>query len=112
MSKSDVSVFEVVTRCSDADALRAIATALVSERLAACTHVRGPVESTYRWRGTVERALEWELDAVSTGRTLEGVQQRIVELHPYETPTVIIRRVVSSDAYRSWVEAETTPAAF
>src|SRR6185503_5937768 len=31
-----------------------IATALVSERLAACVHVGSPMTSIYRWKGSVE----------------------------------------------------------
>src|SRR3954465_14920217 len=35
-----------------------LAEALVTERLAACTQVLGPLSSTYRWKGVVEHAEE------------------------------------------------------
>ena len=43
----------------DRAAAERLATTLVEERWAACAQVVGPVESTYRWRGEVERATEW-----------------------------------------------------
>ena len=54
------SVIQVVTTTDKkADAER-IARELVEGRLAACVQVIGPVLSTYRWKGRVETAEEWQ----------------------------------------------------
>ena len=47
-----------VTTADKQEALK-IADHLVSEKLAACAQVVGPIVSTYRWQGKVEVADEW-----------------------------------------------------
>jgi periplasmic divalent cation tolerance protein len=92
---------------SEADAER-LAGALVGERLAACVQVVGPIRSTYRWQGAVERATEWLCLAKTTAAACDALMARIGELHAYDTPeltAVPIER--GSDAYLGWIAAET-----
>lgn len=100
-------VVEILTRCDEEAALRGIAEALVSRRLAACAHVRGPVESLYRWKGVVTRADEWELDAVTTIEGVGAARALIADMHPYETPAILTRVCEATAAYAAWVRAET-----
>lgn len=53
------NVVQIETAVASESVAAELATALVEERLAACVQVLGPVASTYRWRGAVERATEW-----------------------------------------------------
>ncbi len=81
---------------------------LVNERLAACAQVSGPLSSTYRWQGAVERATEWRLELKAPSARLSALERRLHELHPYEVPECIALPVVhGSDAYLRWL-AEST----
>ena len=49
---------QVATTVATESAATALSEVLVDERLAACVQVIGPIRSTYRWRGAVERSTE------------------------------------------------------
>src|SRR5262245_43424214 len=84
-----------------------IATALVSERLAACVTISAPMTSIYRWKGNVERDVERQLVIKTTADRVKALQQRIKELHSYELPEFLVIEVSSgSEAYLKWVASE------
>ena len=96
------------TTCPDTDCADRIADALVDERLAACVNVLPGVRSVYRWEGQVERGKEVLLLAKTTPGQAQALQQRIVELHPYELPEVVmVESAGGLPAYLDWVAAET-----
>ena len=77
---------------SDRDALEAIVEQLLQERLIACGQVLGPVSSSFRWEGEVQREQEW-LALLKTATALaDPVRARVAELHPYEVPEIIVTR--------------------
>lgn len=101
------SVWQVSTTTGDRELAGRIATELVDRQLAACVQVSGPVESTYRWQGKIERTEEW----ICTAKTLEehfpAVEKLISELHPYDVPELIATPIVAgSEAYLSWLRTE------
>jgi periplasmic divalent cation tolerance protein len=97
---------QVTTTFPDQDGARQAATVLVEERWAACGQVVGPVESTYRWEGTVEHATEWYCHLKTTLSRVPGLGTRLRELHPYQTPEIIVLPVVDGDPdYLRWIEA-------
>jgi periplasmic divalent cation tolerance protein len=84
-----------------------IATALVTERLAACVNVGAAMTSIYRWKGSVERETERQLVIKTTSDRVTAVQQRIKDLHPYELPEFVVIEVSGgSDEYLNWIIAE------
>jgi periplasmic divalent cation tolerance protein len=84
-----------------------LATALVTERLAACVNVGAPITSIYRWKGQVERDTERQLVIKTTSDRVAAVQQRIKELHSYELPEFLVIEVAEgSEAYLNWVNDE------
>jgi periplasmic divalent cation tolerance protein len=88
---------------SEAAASR-IADTLVAEQLAACVQVVGPVRSTYRWQGALERADEWLCLVKTTEAILPVLIPRLKALHPYDTPEVIVTAVIGGDPeYLTWV---------
>jgi periplasmic divalent cation tolerance protein len=92
------------TVATKADAER-IAAALVEERLAACVQVAGPIISTYRWQGAVERVTEWYCHCKTTRARYPALEARLRELHPYETPEIIALPIVAGfPAYLAWIE--------
>jgi periplasmic divalent cation tolerance protein len=95
---------QVVTTVDKKEDAAAIAKQLVDEGLAACVQVAGPVESTYRWKGTVETAQEWQCFIKTELRYWDAVQRRIRELHPYELPEIVATPIQhGSREYLDWL---------
>ena len=86
---------------SDADVF---ARTLVSERLAACVSVLPPMQSTYRWKGTVETAVERQVLIKTTAAKVAALEERVRALHPYEVPEFLVLNIqTGSAAYLSWL---------
>ncbi|OKJ16115.1 divalent-cation tolerance protein CutA [Kitasatospora sp. CB01950] len=97
----------VTTTHDDEDAARALAATLVSERLAACAQVHA-VRSVYWWDGEVQDTAEWRVDLKTRASLAEQLADRIVELHPYDTPEVIAVPITAgASGYLAWLSAET-----
>ncbi|MCL4195505.1 MAG: divalent-cation tolerance protein CutA [Thermoguttaceae bacterium] len=96
----------LTTTASEGDA-RKIAGALVEERLAACVQVVGPITSTYRWQGAVERAQEFLCFIKTRAEAYSRVEERIRQLHPYEVPEIVALPITAaSAAYLAWIDGE------
>ena len=87
---------QVNTTVPDRATADRVATVAVTERLAACAHVDGPLQSTYWWQGAVETATEWSCRLKIA---------RIRELHPYDVPEIVAQDVADGDpAYLRWIQ--------
>jgi len=103
-----VPVLVCFCTCPDADTARAIADALVAERLAACVNLIPGLRSVYRWRGAVECADEVLLLAKTDAGRGAALADRIAALHPYELPEVItVEAAGGLGAYLDWVSEQT-----
>ncbi len=99
---------QVVTTTETRDEAQAIATALVTDRLAACVQILGPVTSTFRWQGAVQTSDEWLCMAKTRQSLYDQVQQAIRRLHTYGTPEIIATAIVEgSPSYLDWLSSET-----
>lgn len=94
------------------ESAEAIAHALVDERLAACVNIIGGVKSVYRWEGRVESGEEVLLIIkTSTQVPVERLRDRILTLHPYDVPELVLVPVTDGlDKYLAWVESSVSPA--
>jgi periplasmic divalent cation tolerance protein len=101
-------VIVLTTLPADADGAE-FARDLVEERLAACVNLSAPMESIYRWEGTVETESERQL-VIKTSRERVGeLWDRVRELHPYDMPEFLVVPIVDgNDAYLRWVAESTT----
>jgi periplasmic divalent cation tolerance protein len=103
-------VIETPTGCilvssatASAEAARAIAAALVSERLAACVQIT-PIESHYRWQGAVQHEAEFLLQAKTTARRFAAVEALIKRLHTYDLPEISVTPIIAGSAeYLAWI---------
>ncbi len=88
-----------------------IAGRLVEDRLAACVNRIVGIESTYRWKGKVEREGE-DLLVIKTERDkLARVEKVIESLHPYDVPEMIVIPIKSgAKPYLDWLAASMKPA--
>lgn len=67
---------------------RKLGRALVGERLAACVNYF-PIQSIFRWEGSIEESEETALIAKTRAELVEKVIQRVKELHSYEVPCTV-----------------------
>ena len=89
---------------------RRLSDALVGEGLAACVTALPGARSTYRWKGTVERAREVVLMIKTRGTLAKRLERRVLELHPYETPEILVLPVASGEKrYLAWIEESARP---
>jgi periplasmic divalent cation tolerance protein len=99
----------VLTTVGSAVDGRELASALVTERLAACVNVLGEMDSFYRWKGAIETERERQLIIKTTAQRLEALKARLHEMHPSEVPEFIVVPVIGgSDRYLNWLRESTT----
>ena len=101
---TDCYIRVALTTVGTGAAAHYLAETLVSEGLAACVNVLPGVVSFYRWQGELCRDNEWLLVLKSDAAHLPALEQRLLALHPYQTPafTVLPARHVS-DGYGRWL---------
>ena len=98
----------VLSTCPDAETADRMARALVDERLAACVSTLPGVVSTYRWQGRVEQSREVQLLIKTSPDRLDALTTRLLELHPYELPEVLVVETAGGlAAYADWVADQT-----
>jgi periplasmic divalent cation tolerance protein len=102
MAASDA--FACLCACPDAAVAARIARALVEERLSACVNVLPGIRSFYRWQGAMEEAGEALLLIKTTRAALPALQARLVALHPYELPELLVVEAAGGlPAYLAWI---------
>lgn len=85
-----------------------IARLVVTEKLAACVNIVNPIRSIYRWEGQVAEGRESLMMIKTTQARFDALQQRILELHSYETPEIIALPLARGlDAYMGWLADST-----
>ena len=79
--------------------------ALVDGRLAACVNVvKTPVESIYRWKGSVDTAKEFLLIIKTSRARFAAVAKAVKRLHSYDVPEVIALPIEKgSRDYLAWL---------
>jgi periplasmic divalent cation tolerance protein len=106
-----MSVRLVLCTAPDSPATRQLVRTLVEERLVACGNIVSGVTSLYRWLGEMEQASEALLVFKTTLQAWPRLQERLVELHPYEVPEVLLLNVEDGNVpYLDWVTQSTQPA--
>lgn len=63
---------------------------LVEERLCACVNLIPAIRSIYRWNDTISDDQETLAILKTTVARSEDLSARLVSLHPYEVPEVIV----------------------
>jgi periplasmic divalent cation tolerance protein len=82
----------------------AMVTTLVEEGVVACGNIVSGVTSIYRWQGQVERASEALVIFKTTAEGAERLIRRVPELHPYDTPEVLVLSVDAGHGpYLDWI---------
>jgi len=88
MSGNGKVLLVYMTASSEAEA-RMLAEMLVDQQAAACVNVLGPIQSVYRWQGSVEKSEEVALIAKTTDLAFPRLEHLIKERHSYDCPCII-----------------------
>lgn len=100
----ETEVRTVLVTAPDAQLAESLARTLVEERLAACANVIPGLVSVYRWKGEVQRDEEALMILKTTQSRIAPLRERVVQLHPYEVPEVLVLNVVDGhETYLGWV---------
>lgn len=98
----------VMTTFDNEDAAREMSDKLVEARMAACVQLIGPVTSTYRWQGKIEKTREWLALIKTRAEHWEPLEKFIRERHPYDTPEILaLPAEAVSGKYLAWLMGET-----
>ena len=99
---------QVVTTAASQDGAKKIAHALLEQRLAGCVQIVGPVKSSYRWKGQIETAVEWQCWIKTRRAKYDAVAHVIQQNHTYEVPEILAMPIVAgSEPYLRWLASET-----
>lgn len=99
---------QVMSTVADRETAGRIAEKLVSEKLAACVQIAGPVKSVYRWEGKIENADEWQLIVKTRKDFRKKVETAIRSVHPYQVPEIIALPITGGgNDYLKWIHDST-----
>jgi periplasmic divalent cation tolerance protein len=96
------------TTCADREQALALVRPLVAESLIACANILPGMTSCYRWQGVVEEASEVVVILKTRSELAEAAMTRVVALHPYETPCVVVLPIEAAHSpFAEWVRLST-----
>ncbi len=79
----------ILCTCPDQKTAEDIASALISQKLAACVNIIAGITSIYEWQGKLEKSAEQLLLIKSHIDKYIEIEGKIKSLHPYELPEII-----------------------
>jgi periplasmic divalent cation tolerance protein len=88
--------------CPTPEVASAVGRVLVKEKLAACVNILGPTLSLYK-EDTLVETQEYVLLAKTGTDRLEVLTQRVLQLHPYDTPAILSWEAGGSAQFSDWV---------
>lgn len=81
---------------------------LVDARLAACVNILAPMTAIYEWEGALQENQETPMLIKSRLGLQEELLRRAKDLHPYETPALLVLEPSGGDReFCSWITAQT-----
>jgi len=79
---------------------------LLENKLVACAQL-SPIESHYKWHGTLESSTEFMVSFKTVRALWEKTEQAISLAHPYEVPEILAIPIIEiSHAYYHWMLTE------
>lgn len=107
MNKSDNAIL-IYTTFPSIEEAESAGSQLVHSKLAACVNIFPSMVSIYKWEGKAERSIEAAM-LIKTRKELEiSVLEKTKQIHPYETPALLVLDAQRSDeAFFSWICEQT-----
>jgi periplasmic divalent cation tolerance protein len=100
-----MSVASVYAIFANAEEAERIGRQVIEERLAACINILPPIQSIYRWQGSIETADEVAAILKTKGAQVDALIMRIAALHSYDVPCIVnwpVNKLLGD--YAEWVE--------
>jgi len=94
-----------LTTEANAERAKQLAEALLERHLVACVSIH-PVQSFYRWAGSLQASHEVQLLMKPSAQHVDALRLAVSELHSYDTPEWLCWPVTASPAYGAWAIAE------
>ena len=95
----------VTTTVSSKEEANKIASILVSEKLAACANIIGPIQSIYSWQGKIVIDEEYKLFIKSFLEKWPAIKNTIKENHIYKVPEISLIQIHDMhEDYLSWMK--------
>ena len=99
----------VTTTVANLEDAEKLASELVSQSMAACVQIDGPINSHYRWAGKVQASPEFRLIIKTSLKAWPRLLDKLSKAHPYDEPEIIMTKIdQASDGYGRWVIDQTT----
>jgi len=99
---------QVMTAVDNEEDAQNIASAIVSQRLAASVQIVGPVNSTFWWNNDVETSEEWLCLIKTRADLFPELDALIQQVHPYDVPELLAVPIVAGGkSYLEWLDRET-----
>jgi periplasmic divalent cation tolerance protein len=102
-----IEIIELTTTTETEQQAQQIAQLLINNRMAACVQISGPIQSLYRWQGSICESHEFRLTIKTSTRLAADLVEFLSANHPYTTPEILVNRLEASDVYGMWVEEQT-----
>ncbi|QUN07682.1 divalent-cation tolerance protein CutA [Shewanella yunxiaonensis] len=98
----------VFCSCPDHDTALTLARTLVKEGLVACAQLSSPITSVYHWQEQLCEDSEISLQLKCLAAVYPKLQQRVLQLHPYEVPELIAVEIQQGlPTYLDWIKDNT-----
>jgi periplasmic divalent cation tolerance protein len=92
---------------SDEKEARQIGRILIEEKLAACANIF-PIQSIYRWKGSIEESGESAIIAKTRAELVDRVITRVKQIHSYEVPCIVSWIIEKGNPdYLDWIQEST-----
>ena len=85
-----------------------LAELILTQQLGACVQIIPGVVSVFRWDGQVQREAEQLLLIKTSRQAVHGLEQLVIEHHPYEVPEFLVTAVMDGEPrYLDWIREST-----
>ncbi len=97
----------VMVTVSSEEEGKKIATALLTEKLAACISMSS-VDSFYTWSEKINHDQEWQLFIKTRVTLFPSLAEKITKIHSYDVPEIIaLPMLAGSVSYLNWIDEST-----
>ncbi len=108
MDKDKDDIVFIYTTFAAMEQARALGENLVLEKLAACVNIFPGMVSLYEWEEQMQSENEVAMIIKTRRGKCEDAFRRIGELHPYDTPAILVLPVEhTEEAYKAWLISAT-----
>lgn len=100
----------VLVTAPDLKSAKALASAALEARLAACVNVIPKIESFFWWEGKLQKADEAQMVFKTTLAKVTELEKLIEEKHSYDTPEFLVLPAVGGNSqYLEWLNTSVRP---